>query len=89
MAKTDTKQSRIIEIVILVFAIVCIALVVVDMSVNLSQAIDTQRNRVEIKAGSNDPAPKATFSSQDFQEFVSRGKKYPLQQKQGQTSIID
>jgi len=74
MAKTDTKQSRIIEIVILLFAIICIALVVADLSLNLSQAIDTQRNRAGIKTGSNDPAPNATFSSEDFQEFLSRGE---------------
>ncbi len=88
MAKTDTKQSRIIEIVILLFAIVCIALIVADLSLNLSQTIDTQRNRTGIKTGSNDPAPNATFSSEDFQEFLSRGKKYALQQKKGEISTI-
>ena len=74
MAKTDTKQSRIIEIVILVFAIVCIALIVLEMSVNLSRAIDTQRNRTKIRLGSNDPAPKGTLSPEDFPEFLRRGE---------------
>ena len=77
MAKTDAKQSRIIEIVILVFAIICIALVVVDMSVNLSRAIDPQRNRVEIKAGATDPTPDATFSPPDFKNFSAEEKKNP------------
>lgn len=74
MAKTDTKQSRIIEIVILVFAIVCIALIVLEMSVNLSRAIDTQRNRTTIRLESNDPSPKATLSPEDFPKFLRRGE---------------
>lgn len=75
MAKTDAKQSRIIEIVILVFAILCIALVVVDMSVNLSRAIDTQRNRVEIKVKATDHAPDPRFFSPDFQGVLRKGEK--------------
>ncbi len=78
MAKTDAKQSRIIEIVILVFAIICIALVVADLSVNLSRAIDTQRNRVEIEAEATDPTPDATFSLPDFKKFISGGEKNPV-----------
>ena len=75
MAKKDNKQGRIIEIVILVFAIICIALVVVDMSVNLSRAIDTQRNRVEIETGAANPPPDSTFFSQDFQKVHRSGEK--------------
>jgi hypothetical protein len=80
MAKKDNKQGRIIEIVILVFAIICIALVVVDMSVNLSRVTDTQKNRAEIKLGETDPTPDSRFFSPDFQEVLRRGEKNSAQE---------
>jgi hypothetical protein len=74
MATKENKKADLIsEIMILIFAILCIALVVADLSANLSEVVRKRRERVEMKAVSKELSPITDFSPEDLPDYIFRG----------------
>ena len=70
--KEDKKATFISEIMILIFAILCIALIVADLSSNLSEVVHKRREHVEIEADSKESTPNADFPVEELQEFLGK-----------------
>ena len=76
MADIETKSRLMGEIAVLVFAVVCLALIVADLFINVRSDIQSKlesKNRVTMKVGNEGPETLQELSLDDMEEILSRG----------------
>jgi hypothetical protein len=70
MAESKTKKRRVNEIVILAIVLVCMALILLEMTSNVSNAINTQENQAVVEINDVTPSAVPTLTEEEYQEMI-------------------
>ena len=70
MAQTKSNNKRIIDIVLMVFILLCVGLILVELTNNLSTAIESQNQSVTTIQEA-EPTPFPTLTAEEREEMFS------------------
>ena len=70
MAESKTKKRSVNEFIILAIVLVCMALILVEVSTNVSYEINAQENQVVVEINDVTPSAVPTLTEAEYQEMI-------------------
>ena len=70
MAESKTKKRSVNEFIILAIVLVCMALILVEVSTNVSYEINAQENQVVVEINDVTPIAVPTLTEAEYQEMI-------------------